>query len=315
MPRRRSACSAARAVLTSRRGLSGVDELRAKHEAELERQRAEQRAAVEKARSEDIKSQMNAEQERTSSVEARDEALRERLRRQREQDEAAKLAGGGPQKSAVKPLSSFLDVDKISKESADTIGKLWTGYHALRNKLSAAIPTDTYRQMLDTARRYPQFVLPLPREEAVGEGKEAQRAFEMHYLQWVVLPNETPQGTPPPSAAMIASLAEYKLRQEYAQPSLVLTHYTDLAESKGIVLMRGDITSRQGGEAEGSPMLSQQDAQMLAMCMQRFYRRDEAEPGSSAAAGNEERTNLLRLFHESPGDFDLSKLLDAAFRV
>ena len=54
MPRRRSACSAARAVLTSRRGLSGVDELRAKHEAELERQRAEQRAAVEKARSEDI---------------------------------------------------------------------------------------------------------------------------------------------------------------------------------------------------------------------------------------------------------------------
>ena len=63
MPRRRSACSAARAVLTSRRGLSDVDELRAKHEAELERQRAEQRAAVEKARSEDIKSQMNAEQE------------------------------------------------------------------------------------------------------------------------------------------------------------------------------------------------------------------------------------------------------------
>ena len=54
MPRRRSACSAARAVLTSRRGLSGVDELRAKHEAELERQRAEQRAAVEKARSEAV---------------------------------------------------------------------------------------------------------------------------------------------------------------------------------------------------------------------------------------------------------------------
>ena len=41
---------------------------------------------------------------------------------------------------------------------------------------------------------------------------------------------------------MYTPLAEYKLRQLFAQPTLILTHYTDLANSHGLVLMRGDIT-------------------------------------------------------------------------
>jgi ATP synthase F1 complex assembly factor 1 len=40
---------------------------------------------------------------------------------------------------------------------------------------------------------------------------------------------------------MYTPLAEYKLHQLFAQPTLILTHYTDLANSHGLVLMRGNI--------------------------------------------------------------------------
>jgi ATP synthase F1 complex assembly factor 1 len=60
---------------------------------------------------------------------------------------------------------------------------------------------------------------------------------------------------------MYTPLGEYKLRQTFAQPTLILTHYTDLAESHGIVLMRGDITPN----SNGSPKITAIEAQMLVL--------------------------------------------------
>ena len=55
---------------------------------------------------------------------------------------------------------------------------------------------------------------------------------------------------------MYTPLAEYKLRHLFAQPKLILTHYTDLANSHGLVLMRGDITPSEAPPKAPPPKLT-----------------------------------------------------------
>ncbi|KAJ3008540.1 hypothetical protein NUW54_g3114 [Trametes sanguinea] len=59
-------------------------------------------------------------------------------------------------------------------------------------------------------------------------------------------------------------------------------------------------TLRSAGEDGGRFMLSQQDAQLLAIHVQRFYLWNE---------GSEERAALMKAFHETPADFKWEELL------
>ena len=293
------------------KGLAGVDELRAQHEAASAQRAAEQSEALERARKESLEAQMADEQQRTQAAAPDDAALQERLRRQRTAAEARKLAAGDVGNSPIKPLASFLDVDKIAGQPTDVVTQLWTTYHTMANKLSATVPRDTYAQLLETARAYPQFVLPLPRTEKTDAGEN--EAYEMYFMQWTLLPPAagSPADAPPPSVVLFTPLAEYKMRQEFAQPALVLSNYTELVPSKGIALLRGDVTEHQGS---GSPMVSQADAQMLTMCMQRFYRSGTAA-SAGEDAGAEERRELMHTFNRAPGRFALDKLLEVAFKL
>ncbi|WFD36450.1 Glucosaminyl phosphatidylinositol (GlcN-PI) nositol acylation protein [Malassezia cuniculi] len=295
-------------------GLASVDELRAKVQEEEAKRAEEQRLAFERARKESIEKQMSAEQERTQTIAERDQALQERLRRQRAEAEKRKLESGNVGNSPIKPLSSFLNVEKIAGQSPDVISQLWTTYHTMSNKLSAVVPRETYEGMLETAREFPQFVIPLPKSEKNDKG-ETTDAYEMYFMQWAMLPQPgAPASAPTQSAVLFTPLAEYKLRQEFAQPALVLTNYTDLAPEKGLVLLRGDITNRQHDGVEGAPMISQAEAQILAMCMQRFY-RTTVKPTADEDAGAAARRELLHNFGRAPEKFALDKLLEVAFQL
>ncbi|KAL4402825.1 mitochondrial proton-transporting ATP synthase complex protein [Malassezia pachydermatis] len=207
-----------------------------------------------------------------------------------------------------------MNMDKMLQESPESIGKLWTGYHMMRNKISAVIPARTYLQMIETAKKFPQFVLPLPRTTTNEEGVE-EVGYEIQYMQWMFLPapKTTSANAPPPAAVLFTPLAEYKLRQEYAQPSLVLSHYTDLIESKGLVLLRGEITESSPEDgSDAKPSLSQSDAQILTMCLQRFYHIDWALEGLDNDEQTEKRRALLRTFYEKPTDFKLESLVHLA---
>ncbi|KAK0564102.1 hypothetical protein OC844_001886 [Tilletia horrida] len=263
------------------------------------------------------------------------EALRERLRaRAAEKDAERQRAGAADatqpaaSSSPVKPLSAIMDLNKLLAPGPDgtiptadaaQVAELWTTYHTLKNKLSAVIPLATYSRMLEVGSRYPRFVVPLPRGPAPAAAEDAAAApaptesggHEMYYLEWGVLPLPTPHLSlastspsstnplPKPSTVLFTSLAEYKLRQEFAQPSLVLTHYTDLAHSHGVVLMRGEVTADNAdlGDAE---------AQRLCILLQRFYLPGAAEPSSN------EHADLVRIFHEKPDAFDVSRLINAS---
>lgn len=334
-------------------GLSSVEELRARQE---ERRRAADAAASASADA--------ARPTPMSGLTEQDAKVAAEIRARVEAEAKRKLEtgqfGSGP---GVKTLADIIDVDKMASDPPSKITELWTGYHTLKNKLSAVIPATTYARMIEKARAYPQFILPLPRtiigsldnqeETANVAPGEAKQGYEMQYLEWGFLPPPPPNkateqaelsadelesiAKAPPSTVLFTPLAEYKLRQEYAQPVLVLTHYTDLAASKGIVLMRGEVTGQE--EAQAAPTgvaaaaaaaaageskevqeklkaplrsqgkMTQQDAQLLTVTLQRFFMENKEAP----IPGAEERQALLDAFHRDQERFDIDKLCTVSF--
>ncbi|KAH9846613.1 ATP11-domain-containing protein [Lenzites betulinus] len=230
--------------------------------------------------------------------------------------------------SPVKSLSSIFNLDKIleTPHSAEQISVLWRAYHASRSGgtgrgyICAALPVETYQQMLDVASKYPRFVIPVPRENAQIEGGSKEPAYEFYLMEWGfhgspqepttdIFAQPKPSSNPQTSTVLFTPLQEYKQRTSFATPYLAVTHYTDLAKTHGLVLLRGEITPAAatvspsvGADKDGGRfLLSQQDAQLLAIHLQRFYLWNE---------GSEERAALLKAFHETPSEFQWEGLLN-----
>ncbi|KIY47667.1 ATP11-domain-containing protein [Fistulina hepatica ATCC 64428] len=232
--------------------------------------------------------------------------------------------------SPVKPLSSILNLERIldPPHTSAQISQIWTSYHELNGKayLSAAIPLDKYERMAANAQRYPTFVAPLARpppvEAPVSADKAPQDQHEFFFLQWDFheappLPSADPFAAPVygrnprTSTVIFTPLQEYKHRQAFATPFLVLTHYTDLVHSHGLVLLRGEITPSTSGamDTHGAPryLLKREEAQALAMSVQRFYLWDDALA--------KDATNLVETFHTRPDNFKWEELIRVAQTV
>ncbi|KZT67636.1 ATP11-domain-containing protein [Daedalea quercina L-15889] len=227
----------------------------------------------------------------------------------------------------VKPLDSIIKLDRLLKGpvNSEHLSDLWNVYHSSRSGgtgrgfVSACIPIAAYNRMMDVASKYSSFVIPIRRPTPpTEEPAEDKPAYEFYFMEWgfhgappelsansnPFLPPK-PSSNPQTSTVLFTPLQEYKLRQTFATPYLVLTHYTDLAHSHGVVLMRGEITPSSSGSGadDGRYMLSQEDAHMLGLSVQKFY-----------LWGNDEdqRTKLLRAFHERPAEFKWEELLEHA---
>ncbi|KAI1813597.1 ATP11-domain-containing protein [Poronia punctata] len=195
---------------------------------------------------------------------------------------------------AVKPLSEILDLPKARALPEKELTAIWRLHHASqKDSLCAVVPTETYRALERTARKYPTFVLPVPRE---GQGAE------IHFLQWVF---DAVSGT---STVLFTQLAEYKARGEWAQPHTSVTHYADFdgtdglsrEENQGVVLMAGNVVDGRGA--------SVRDAQWLVMLLQRFY-TEESLGGSPA------KRALLEAFGKGDGNFSVEKLLEESEKL
>ncbi|KAH6660163.1 ATP11 protein [Truncatella angustata] len=192
-------------------------------------------------------------------------------------------------KSGIKPLSEILDLPKARELPAKELSAVWRLRHASNpTTLCAVIDAHTYQSLEATARRHPNFVLPVPREGA---------GAEIHYLQWV-FDRESQTST-----ALFTQLAEYKARGEWAQPHTSVTHYFEsgIAGKQGVVLMAGNVVDGRGA--------SIQDAQWLVLLMQRFY-------GAEALAGTGEKRKLLEDFGKGAGGgFTVERLLEESEKL
>ncbi|WQF78186.1 hypothetical protein CDEST_03200 [Colletotrichum destructivum] len=193
----------------------------------------------------------------------------------------------GSSGNGIKPLDEILDLPKVRELPDKELTAIWRLRHASDpTSLCAVIPTPAYRTMEALARQNPQFILPVPHE---------QQGAEIHFLQWVF---DKASRT---ATVMFTQLAEFKARGEYAQPHTTITHHTDLADDRGVVLMQGKCLEDRGVKTA--------HAQWLVMCLQRFY--GDAEGKERAA----ERQKLLEWFRTGDERFSVEKLLDEAERI
>ncbi|KAG0747925.1 hypothetical protein G6F57_002017 [Rhizopus arrhizus] len=176
-----------------------------------------------------------------------------------------------PYDSSAPTLDKLVKIELLEKETPENIEKIWTAGHANKDCITAVIPSDIYDKLYKRSQDYPMFIVPMPREEGV----------EFYFLQFNF------------HQCHFTSLLEYKTKGTEARPFLTLTHFPELQQSKGIVLMKGDITDEPR-------MLDTANAQFLAFALQQFY-----------ASGSESNMKLVEKFHKSPSQFDFQELIKA----
>ncbi|CAG8240570.1 unnamed protein product [Penicillium salamii] len=211
--------------------------------------------------------------------------------------------------SPVKPLSTYLDVEKIRELPAKEIEALWRLRHADNgHAISAAIPIDTYKRIVAAARQNPQFILPLPRPQTPEEAQQTPEgatgtAADIHFLQWGFHPPA--EGSTPTvsnshaSTVIFTNLGAYKMHGAFAQPHTTITHHLDLAD-KGLVLMHGQIVPDGG--------VSAPEATWLVSCVQRFYDFEGQASGR--------KSELVRMFTRGDVEnFKVEELLEESERL
>lgn len=183
----------------------------------------------------------------------------------------------------IKTLSSYIDIPKTLDLPRKEIEYIWRLRHASSSQsLCAVIPQSSYSRIEETARRHPQFILPLPRE---GQGAE------IHFLQWTY-------PTPTTATVLFTHLAEFRLRGEFSQPHTTVTHHLDLAGPKGLVLLQGTVIDGRG--------ITVDEGKWLLMCLQKFYGGGQDKP---------ERRKLLEQFSQGDKGFKVEELLEEAEKV
>lgn len=110
----------------------------------------------------------------------------------------------------------------------------------------------------------------------------------MHFLQWSFPERRT-------STVIFTSLAEYRLRGEWATPHTTVTHHLELAEEKGVVLSQGAV-----GEGVG---VTTDEARWLVVALQKFY---GADGGSEVGR---RRRRLLEQFTSGDSEFRIERLI------
>lgn len=190
----------------------------------------------------------------------------------------------------VKTLDSFIDVEKVSALPDREVEAIWRLRHVRDpQSLCATMHAETFRRIAATARKHPQFILPLPRKD---------QGAEIHFLQWT-FPSETT------ATVLFTHLAEFKLRGEFAQPHTTVTHHTDLVGSNELVLMEGRVSEDRG--------ISVDEGKWLLMCLQKFYGFEALS--ATAQQSKEKRQKLMEQFSGGDAGFKVEELLEEAEKL
>ncbi|CAH3026387.1 unnamed protein product [Porites evermanni] len=171
-------------------------------------------------------------------------------------------SSGGTPVYGEKTLNSIMHLDKVADKSAEEIGQIWREYHKDKDCISAVIPSNLYDRIEEKSLRFPLFIYPLPREQG----------YEFMYAEFK------------DHKCYFTSLLHYQTQGENAPWSLAMKHFTDLRESKGIVLMVGEVDTNA---------MSVLDAQWLAYQVQMYY-----------ASESSHREEILKTFNVFPDKFD-----------
>ncbi|XP_008280016.1 ATP synthase mitochondrial F1 complex assembly factor 1 [Stegastes partitus] len=168
-------------------------------------------------------------------------------------------ASGGFTKN--KTLGSILNLELIRDKTGEEISELWMKYYSTKDTISAVIPTQIYDVIFNRAKSCPMFLYALPQKEGYEFFVGQWSGHELHFT----------------------SLINVQTLGENAPSQLILYHYPDLKEEKGIVLMTAEMDTR---------FITIHQAQCLANQVQLFY-----------STQRQETYRLVETFNHHPADF------------
>ncbi|XP_012631547.1 ATP synthase mitochondrial F1 complex assembly factor 1 [Microcebus murinus] len=145
-----------------------------------------------------------------------------------------------------KTLSSIFNIEMVKEKTAEEIKQIWQQYFAAKDTVYAVIPEEKFDLIWNRAQSCPTFLCALPRREG----------YEFFVGQWT--------GT----ELHFTALINIQTRGEAAASQLILYHYPELKEEKGIVLMTAEMDST---------FLNVAEAQCIANQVQLFYATDRKE--------------------------------------
>merc|ERR1719189_2684821 len=181
-----------------------------------------------------------------------------------------KLEAGGqqlPGQAKKKSLDSVLRLDLLADKTAGEIEEIWCKHFASKDAVAAVIPAQTFKVMQERFEEFNTFLFPLPRDQG----------YEFFVVQFLG------------QEAHFTSLINYQAHKENAPECLNMMHYTEMAESKGVVLMVGEYDK---------DVLSSTEARCLADQVELYYSRPSAA-----------RLDILTKFTSTPTLFSHDDLI------
>ncbi|KAJ6833632.1 uncharacterized protein M6B38_338045 [Iris pallida] len=167
-----------------------------------------------------------------------------------------------------KPLDSIIDMDRARNRSAEDLVTVWDDYHLGRGHIGTSMKAKLYHLLELRSLTCRHFVIPLWR----GVG------YTNMFLQ-VQMPH-----------MLFTGLEDYKARGTQASPHFTVSHYTEFADTKDLVLVRGDVVF--------ASKLSDPEARWLLETAQSFYLNDA-------------RYKLVEQFNKETHDFEFKDVLRA----
>ncbi|CAL8310333.1 unnamed protein product [Lota lota] len=177
----------------------------------------------------------------------------------RDQLAASKGEAGGFTKD--KSLGSILNLDLIQDKTGEEITELWMRFFSTKDTISAVISTETFGLMFSRAQSCPTFLFALPQAEGYEFFLGQWSGYQLHFT----------------------SLINAQMLGEHAPSQLILYHYPELQESRGLVLMTAEMDPK---------FITVHQAQCLANQVQLFY-------GSQ----RQETFRLVESFNHAPAAF------------
>ncbi|XP_052202203.1 uncharacterized protein LOC127807973 [Diospyros lotus] len=167
-----------------------------------------------------------------------------------------------------KPLDSIIDIERANNQSPEDLATIWDDYHIGRGHIGTSMKAKLYRLLEQRAVHCRYFVIPLWK----GSG------YTTMFVQ-AQMPH-----------MLFTGLEDYKARGTQAAPYLTVSYYTEFAETKDLVLIRGDIVF--------TSKLTDSEAKWLLETAQSFYLNDV-------------RYKLVERFNRETQEFEFKDVLRA----
>ncbi|CAL8252024.1 unnamed protein product [Merluccius merluccius] len=134
-------------------------------------------------------------------------------------DQLAASGGEAGRFTKDKTLGSILNLDQIQDKTGEDIAELWMRFYSTKDTISAVISTETFGLMFSRAQSCPTFLFAVPQQEG----------YEFFLGQW--------SG----NQLHFTSLINAQTLGDHAPSQLILYHYTELQDSKGLILMTAEM--------------------------------------------------------------------------